>query len=126
MRAHCSTSLSIYLQLMGTAAVQDQCTTVGPKLTSPILTLSPGALTTWRPPPFGVANDDTLHFFLVGDVLSPIEAWFELLGSVDVQCTAPLDVKDLACPTWGLGMSTAANGTIFTLVGPPADGHVFS
>ena len=103
---------------MGTAAVQDQCTTVGPKLTNPILTLSPGALTTWRPPPFGVENDDTLHFF-VGDVWSPKEAWFELLGSVDVQYTAPLDVKDLACPTWGLGTSTAANGTIFTTVGPP-------
>ena len=103
---------------MGTAAVQDQCTTVGPKLTNPILTLSPGALTTWRPPPFGVEDDDTLHFF-VGDVWSPKEAYFELLGSVDVQYTAPLDVKDLACPTWGLGTSTAANGTIFTTVGPP-------
>ena len=103
---------------MGTAAVQDQCTTVGPKLTNPILTLSPGALTTWRPPPFGVENDDKLHFF-VGDVWSPKEAWFELLGSVDVEYIAPLDVKDLACPTWGLGTSTAANGTIFTTVGPP-------
>lgn len=102
---------------MGTAAVNDQCTTVGPKLTNPILTLPPGALTTWRPPPFGIEDDDTLNFF-IGDVWSPKEAWFELVPD-DVQYTAPLDVKDLACPTWGLGTSTAANGTIFTTVGPP-------
>ena len=103
---------------MGTVAVRDQCTTVGPNLTNPILTLSPGALTTWRPAPYGVDNDDSLHNF-VGDVWSPQEAEFELLGSFDVQYTAPLDVKDLACPIWGLGTSTAANGTIFTTVGPP-------
>lgn len=102
---------------MGTVAIQDQCTIVGPTLTNPIVTLPPGALTTWRPSPFGVDDDDTLNFF-VGDVWSPKEAWFELVPD-DVQYTAPLDVKDLACPTWGLGISTAANGTIFTTVGPP-------
>ena len=101
---------------MGTAAVTDECTTVGPKLTNPILTLPPGVLTTWRPPPYGVEDDDTLSWF-IGDVWSPDDAKVELYP--DVQYTAPLDVNDLACPTWGLGLSTATNGSIFTTVGPP-------
>ena len=33
--------------------------------------------------------------------------------------TASLNVKDLACPTWGLGRSTKANGTVITTIGPP-------
>ena len=100
-------------------AAQDQCTTVGPILTDPMLTLTPGALTTWRPPPFGVENDDEAKW-LIGDVWSPDEAWFELLPESDfAQYIAPLDVKDLACPTWGLGTSIATNGTKFTTVGPP-------
>ena len=115
-RSYYSTSPSIYLELVGTAGVKDQCTTVGPRLINPILTLPPGALTTWRPPPFGVEDDDTLKFF-VGDVWSK-EDFFELITN-NVQYTASLDVKDLACPTWGLGRSTAANGTIITTVGPP-------
>ena len=32
---------------------------------------------------------------------------------------APLDIKDLACPTWGLGRSTSADGTVITTIGPP-------
>ena len=72
---------------MGTAAVTDGCTVVGPELTNPILTLPPGVLTTWRPAPFGVENDDTLSFF-IGDVWSPDDACFEVMP--DVQYTAPL------------------------------------
>ena len=30
-----------------------------------------------------------------------------------------LDVKDLACPTWGVGRRTAADGAVITTVGPP-------
>lgn len=36
-----------------------------------------------------------------------------------LRITAPLDVSHLACPTWGLGLSTATNGTIFTTIGLP-------
>ena len=115
-RAYRSTSPSMYLQFMGTAAVTNGCTTVGPKLTNPILTLPPGVLTTWRPPPYGVEDDDTSNWF-IGDVWSPDDAIIELFN--DVQYTAPLDVNDLACPTWGLGLSTATDGSIFTTVGPP-------
>lgn len=55
--------------------------------------------------------------WFIGDVWSPYDAMFEFGDGV--QYTAPLDVNHLACPTWGLGLSTATNGTIFTTVGPP-------
>ena len=116
MRAYRSTSPSIYLQFMGTAVVTDECTTVGPKLTNPILTLPPGVLTTWRPLPFGV-DGDYLESWFIGDVWSHDDTWDEPVPGFGY--TAPLDVNDLACPTWGLGLSTATNGTIFTTVGPP-------
>lgn len=32
---------------------------------------------------------------------------------------APLLIKDLACPTWGLGRSTSGNGDVITTIGPP-------
>lgn len=32
---------------------------------------------------------------------------------------APLTIKDLACPTWGLGTETSADGTVITTNGPP-------
>ena len=103
---------------MGTAAVTDQCTSFGPKLTNPILTLPPGVLTTWRPAPYSVEYDDMMIMsWFIGDVWSPNDAWFE--RAPEFQRTAPLDVNDLVCPTWGLGLSTATNGTIFTTVGPP-------
>ena len=35
------------------------------------------------------------------------------------QVFAPLDVNDLACPTWGFGISTSADGTVVTTIGPP-------
>lgn len=31
----------------------------------------------------------------------------------------PLTINDLACPTWGLGRQTSANGEVITTVGPP-------
>ncbi len=42
-----STSPSLYLQVLGTAAASDMCTSVGPVLTGPIITLAPGELSTW-------------------------------------------------------------------------------
>lgn len=32
---------------------------------------------------------------------------------------APLTIKDLACPTWGLGRKTSADGTVITTIGSP-------
>lgn len=99
---------------MGTAAVSDQCTTVGTKLINPVITLPPNGLSTWKPPENQWAYE--YDNFTVGEIwydpsyqfLEPIEAGIK-----------QLDLKDLACPTWGLGKSTAANGTVITTIGPP-------
>ena len=103
-----STSPSVYLQILGTIAVSDQCTTVGPILTSPIISFPPGGLSTWKPPPPGpfVPN------FAIGAVW--IDPPIEVTGIL-----APLTINDLACPTWGLGRSTQADGKVVTTIGPP-------
>ena len=75
--------------MLGTAGLRDECATVGPILTNPIVTFPPGALSTWG-------------------------AFSGKEGVI-----APLDVKDLACPTWGMGRSTASNGSVITTIGPP-------
>lgn len=106
-----STSPSLYLQLIGTAAVHDQCTTVGPKLTSPIITLPPGGLSTWKPPANRYSDDN----FTVGEIWQ--DPGSDLLVDI-AEGIAQLDVKDLACPTWSVG-TTSANGTVTTTIGSP-------
>ena len=86
---------------------------MGPILTNPIITLAPGRLSTWKP---GDPTFDAYDNFTVGEI------WEDPASIVIYNYTAgiaPLDVKDLACPTWGLGRSTAANGTVITTIGPP-------
>ena len=111
--AYCSTSPSLYLQLIGTAVVDDRCTIVGPYLTSPIITLPPGGLSTWKPR----ANEYSPYYnFTVGDI------WQDPSQDINVDIAdgiEQLDINDLACPTWGLGRSTAANGAVITTIGPP-------
>ena len=83
-----STSPSLYLQVLGTAAASDQCSTVGPVLTSPIITLAPGDLSTWGTLP------NALYYGLG-------QTWgFDLLNEYMFGTFAPLNVQDLACPTW--------------------------
>lgn len=97
---------------MGTAAMYDQCTTVGPKLTDPIITLPPGGLSTWNP-----RNE-----FLQDDYLTAGGIWgdpSDIPGYHFAAGIAPLDIRDLNCPTWGLGISTSANGKVITTIGPP-------
>ena len=112
--ACCSTSPSIYLQLVGTATVADQCTTVGPKLTNPIISLPPGGLSSWQP-----VNQYDESAFTVG------VTWNDPKGGnieheIDfTEGIAPIYIKDLACPTWGLGFSTSDDGTVITTIGPP-------
>ena len=111
---HTLTSPSLYLELIGTAAVYDKCTTVGPNVINPIITLAPGELSTWKPPAFDGA--------LPGDNFTVGEVWYGPIQTPDYDDTygiAPLKIKDLACPTWGLGKTTSANGTVVTTIGPP-------
>ena len=88
-------------------SVGDECGSVGPILTSPIMTFPPGGLSTWKPPPPNYGEN-----FSIGaswDVPAP-----DMTGIV-----APLTIRDLACPTWGLGRSTSADGEVITTIGPP-------
>ena len=99
---------------MGTAAVHDLCTSVGPELINPIITLAPGELSTWNPT--GID----------GDSYSAGEIWEDPSAIPDPSDPyafedgiAPLEIQDLACPKFGLGRSTSADGTVITTVGPP-------
>ncbi|KAL9066670.1 MAG: hypothetical protein Q9161_007429 [Pseudevernia consocians] len=110
------TSPSLYLELLGTATVIDQCMTLSPRLINPIVTLPPGALSTWQPPHSQwYSNYD---YFMIG---SP---WYDPSGLRDIgppeaDGISPLDIKDLACPTWGLGKSTSTDGSVILTIGPP-------
>ena len=112
--SHCSTSPSLYFQVLGTVGLRDECDTVGPILTNPIVTFPSGGLSTWKPPP---PTDSWPYEYGLGKVWRNDYAWGAGLGNEGV--FAPLDVKDLACPTWGLGRSTASNGSVITTIGPP-------
>lgn len=45
--------------------------------------------------------------------------WSLVPGVGDIGEQRPLDVKDLACPTWGLGINTLSTGFGRTTIGPP-------
>ena len=103
--------------------VTDQCTTIGPTLTDAIITLPPGGLSTWRPKAgvywkagvdWNDGNPNDIDNFTVGEVWSNPSDQYILPQDIK-----PLNVHDLECPTWGLGLSTSANGDIITTIGPP-------
>ena len=101
--------------MLGTAGLRDECATVGPILTNPIVTFLPGALSTWKPPP---PTDPWHHHYEYGPgkVWTNDNSWG---AGLNTGVIAPLGLKDLACPTWGLGRSTAPNGSVITTIGPP-------
>ena len=108
-----STSPSVYLQVVGTAAVNDLCTTIDPILTNPVMAFSPGELSTWKPPSASEGGEN----FAVGNTYFDPNA-----GNFDenVGTFAPLAIKDLAYPTWGLGISgTSDDGNVIKTIGPP-------
>lgn len=41
------------------------------------------------------------------------------IGPGEEEGISPLDIKDLACPTWGLGKSTSTDGSVILTIGPP-------
>ena len=101
-----STSPSIYLEVVGTAAVKDECGSLGPTLTNPIITLPPNVLSTYIPPDYAIGStytDPNVHDGPDGFV-----------GRAE-----PLKIADLQCPTFGLGVGTSADGSVYTTVGPP-------
>ena len=99
-----STSPSLYLEIVGTAAISDQCGPVGATLTNPWVAIPSGQLATYSEglQSLGQCYDDIQGF-----------GWgFE--GT-----TKPLNVADLECPTFGLGPGTSSNGEPCRTIGPP-------
>lgn len=77
------------------------------------MSFPPGGLSTWKPPD---ASDGGSLFAIGSTYYDPNAGSFDdNVGSFD-----PLNIKDLACPTWGLGISgTSDNGIVITTIGPP-------
>ena len=90
--------------------MNDQCANLGPVLTSPIITLAPGELSTWAPLSSEMSSFPTGQAIVDFDESLAIWAYGEI---------KPLLIKDLACPTWGVGISTSADGTLVATVGSP-------
>ncbi|KAM0798562.1 hypothetical protein BDR22DRAFT_974426 [Usnea florida] len=98
------TSPSLYLEIVGTAAISDQCGPVGATLTNPWVAVPSGQLATYSEglQSLGQCYDDIQGF-----------GWgFE--GT-----TKTLNVADLECPTFGLGPGTSSNGKPCRTIGPP-------
>ena len=96
--------------MSGTVGASDECATVGPTLTDPVITLAPEQLSTWARTRSASADDPFTPGMTWNPNLMALYAYGEF---------APLDLKDLACPSWGLGRSTSDDGTVITTFGPP-------
>ena len=90
--------------------MSDQCGPLGPTLTDPFVAIPPGQLSTYSVPtqllpsgPNGISYTDING----------------IIGGMFVGIVKPLRVADLACPTFGLGVGTSANGDTYTTIGPP-------
>ena len=95
------------MEIVGTASVSDVCGQVGPALTNPIVALPPGVLSTYSP----------LLPFTIGEKYTDPNGQF--LGWPFIGDQKALDIKDLACPTFGLGRFTGVDGSVSTTYGPP-------
>ena len=79
---------------------------IGSNSDHPIITIPPNVLSTYVPPEYHVGStytDPNVHDGPKGFV-----------GRAE-----PLKITDLQCPTFGLGIETSADGTVYTTVGPP-------
>ena len=99
-----STSPSIYLEIVGTAAINDQCGPLGVTLTNPWVAIPSGQLSTYSEDlqPLGSCYDDIQGF-----------------GWMFEGTTKSLNVADLECPTFGLGPGTKTDGKPCRTIGPP-------
>ncbi|MCJ1463653.1 hypothetical protein MMC07_002261 [Pseudocyphellaria aurata] len=101
-----STSPSVYLEIVGTAAVSDSCAPVGAVLTNPIVAVPPGVLMTYSPQfPFTVGQEYTDPNGVIGG---------QFLGF-----KKSLNIAELECPTFGVGPATSANGRVYRTYGHP-------
>lgn len=100
------TSPSLYLEIVGTAAVSDSCAPLGAVHTNPIVALPPGVLMTYSP-----------QFpFTVGQKYSDPNG---VIGGQFLGFKKPLNIAELECPTFGVGLATSADGRVYRTYGPP-------
>ena len=85
--------------------MRDQCGPLGSTLTNPIITLAPGALSTYVPQDYEIGST------YIDEAAAQVNLF---MGTVK-----PLNIPDLQCPTFGIGVGTSADGTVHTTVGPP-------
>ena len=86
--------------------MRDECGKVGPTLTTPIITLPPNVLSTYVPPSYSIGSTYT-------------DPNVDLDPRGFLGDAKPLTIADLQCPTFGLGVGTSADGSVYTTVGPP-------
>lgn len=84
--------------------MKDECGFLGPMLTDQIITLPPNALSTYVPPYYSIGSTYTDPNVNNGYFAGRAE---------------PLTIADLQCPTFGLGIETSADDSVYTTVGPP-------
>lgn len=106
-----STSPSVYLEVVGTASVKDQCGPIGGVITNPVIAIPPGQLSTYVP------QMNLLPSGSNGITYTDLQGVAG--GGVFLGTVKPLNVAELACPSFGIGIGTSANGDTFTTVGPP-------
>lgn len=94
----------MYLEIVGTAAISDQCGPLGAVLTHPWVAIPSGQLITY-----------SNSLFPLGACYYDIQGFGWMFEGV----TKPLNVADLECPTFGLGPGTNTDGTPCRTIGPP-------
>ena len=105
----CSTSPSVYVSIVGTAAVNDECGPLGSPVTNPIIGLNPGELSTY---------EDTM-------ITSIGAKWFDAngviggIGGMFIGTAKPWNFAATTSPTWGVGLRTSDNGDVYYTIGPP-------
>ena len=95
------TSPSLYFEIVGTASFADDCGQLGTKVVSSTIAIPPGVMST-------VSFDVP-----VGDML-PTGTRASKLRQL-----APLNTRDLLCPTWGVNMPVSSEGAKSVKIGPP-------
>lgn len=83
----------------------DQCGPLGSTLTNPFITLAPGALSTYVPQDYQIGST------YIDEAAAEVNIF---MGTVK-----PLNIPDLQCPSFGIGIGTSADGSVHTTVGPP-------
>ena len=104
------TSPSVYLEVVGTMAVHDQCGPLGQNKTGVFIAVPPGQLSTSR------VDLSPLVRRVGSEWLDPSVYGQGFFAEGNIQ---PFVAADMNCPTFGLGVSTDDQGLVRTTIGSP-------